>query len=688
MFMIRLLFVGLMFCLPCFIFSQSSYQEAITLGDQALEQRQFQQAINYYFAAEAFDPSKSEVVKMKVNYAFQKIQALNQQLQQKEQELQLALVEADSARTDAQVNLDKANKLIDAFYFYKDRFALAYGREDFFYRGAFYFINKDGDYVEKLGNWSKAEQFDSDGWAKVIQEKESFLLDTFGNTYKAAFSLKELTKTTEALDLRDIELDFFPYEIFQHTQLKVLLLSDCEIIPKEIEKLVGLTHLSIDKSKSDNLPVEIGQLSNLTHLTLRSLPIKDLHFNIGNLSNLQHLDLSGTNLKSVPQAIGKLSNLIFLNLEDTDLKKLPAEIGQLSNLQRLNLLGADSLDMASFITAFKNYPKKIQIAGSGFFAFNKDGFAEPRVLRFRSNGFLRIKLEDDIDPVLSEDGLLIEFDFPYEMEFFPEEILQLVNLTYLDLTSLGELTNISKNIGKLSRLTHLFVESETLDSLPVEVGQLSNLTHLFLYCPNLEFLPLEIGKLNNLKTLIIYGKIHKIPSAIGNLTSLTSLIIAGGGELEKLPANIGKLTNLKSLAIINSNLKSFPAEIGKLTNLKRLTIFDDRIETLPAEIGYLNNLSYLYLSAYMKKLPKVIGQLSNLSHLHIYGVSLDPFPPEIGQLSHLIEFRTFNRLGISPEISKLKNLRVLEMSLPVNGYKKILSRFRELLPNTDIQFVH
>ena len=55
-----------------FIFSilsiaQSTYQEAIAAGDQAFRKGDFRAAINYYFAAEAFDPSKKTVVKSAKN---------------------------------------------------------------------------------------------------------------------------------------------------------------------------------------------------------------------------------------------------------------------------------------------------------------------------------------------------------------------------------------------------------------------------------------------------------------------------------------------------------------------------------------------------------------------------------------------------------------------------------------------
>ncbi|MCB0535393.1 MAG: hypothetical protein KDD14_24510, partial [Saprospiraceae bacterium] len=56
--------------------AQNNYTEAIQQGDAALRRGQYKTAINKYFAAEAFDPSKKAVVQGKVNKAFDAIEAL------------------------------------------------------------------------------------------------------------------------------------------------------------------------------------------------------------------------------------------------------------------------------------------------------------------------------------------------------------------------------------------------------------------------------------------------------------------------------------------------------------------------------------------------------------------------------------------------------------------------------------
>ncbi len=82
-----------------FAFSQgSSYQEAIAQGDTAVRKGEFQVAINKYFAAEAFDPSKKDIVKAKINDVFTRIENLRK--------------EAETAKENAQAERNRAQQTL------------------------------------------------------------------------------------------------------------------------------------------------------------------------------------------------------------------------------------------------------------------------------------------------------------------------------------------------------------------------------------------------------------------------------------------------------------------------------------------------------------------------------------------------------------------------------------------------
>jgi len=59
--------------------AQSSYSEAMQQGDEAFNKGQYKTAIDKYLAAEAFDPSKKEIVKERVSKVFEKIETLRKE---------------------------------------------------------------------------------------------------------------------------------------------------------------------------------------------------------------------------------------------------------------------------------------------------------------------------------------------------------------------------------------------------------------------------------------------------------------------------------------------------------------------------------------------------------------------------------------------------------------------------------
>lgn len=95
-----------------------------------------------------------------------------------------------------------------------------------------------------------------------------------------------------------------------------------------------------------------------------------------------------------------------------------------------------------------------------------------------------------------------------------------------------------------------------------------------------------LGRYDNTNRIVI-------TEAIGELTVLTTLYIAGNG-LTSLPDEIGLLSNLKSLRVQNNNLTgTILVWIGDLLNLNGLCIFGNKlIGEIPADIK--NNVWWEY----------------------------------------------------------------------------------------------
>ncbi|WP_420265852.1 COR domain-containing protein [Candidatus Magnetominusculus dajiuhuensis] len=123
--------------------------------------------------------------------------------------------------------------------------------------------------------------------------------------------------------------------------------------------------------------------------------------------------------------------------------------------------------------------------------------------------------------------------------------------------------------------------------------------------------------------------LEELPTAIGDLKNLTSLLV-WGNKLKELPAFIGDLKNLTSLSVANNKLKELPAFIGDLKNLTSLSVANNQLKELPTFIGDLKNLTSLSVSGnQLKELPTFIANIEKLNDLYINDNPLEFPPPEI-----------------------------------------------------------
>ncbi len=168
------------------------------------------------------------------------------------------------------------------------------------------------------------------------------------------------------------------------------------------------------------------------------------------------------------------------------------------------------------------------------------------------------------------------------------------------------------------------------------------------------------------------GNLHgSLPSALGNLTQLRSLEIAGGPGLSgDIPPELGSLTNLEFLLLAGSNLTgTIPVELGNLSNLRWLVLQGNRLSGLiPRELASLTNLEELnlYNNALSGEVPSELAALSNLKTLYLHSNSLSgPIPTWLGTFKDL-EFLHLGSNGLSgsipTELSNLTNLELLYLS--------------------------
>jgi hypothetical protein len=318
------------------------YQKYIAAADAEIARgaaADFQKAINDYSTAMLHCPARAAAARERIIQAYRAIDALKDEAQAKEREARNSLHRLAQERARSQAALAEADsiftqnkKLVDAFYFYDDKLALAYKNE------RYGFLNRAGE-VRIDYQFEKAEQFDYNRFARVVKNSQNYLLAPSGKIYPVAYSLGELTGDVLALDLSRQKLDSFPVRILDFPQLEVLLLGLNQLIslPEEMGQLTQLTRLYLKDNQLTELPHEIGQLTQLTELNLFNNQLTELPQEMGQLTQLTELNLFSNQLTELPQQIGQLTQLTELNLFSNQLTELPQEIGQLTQLTELNL---------------------------------------------------------------------------------------------------------------------------------------------------------------------------------------------------------------------------------------------------------------------------------------------------------------------------------------------------------------
>lgn len=133
-------------------------------------------------------------------------------------------------------------------------------------------------------------------------------------------------------------------------------------------------------------------------------------------------------------------------------------------------------------------------------------------------------------------------------------------------------------------------------------------------------LPSAIGDLTELRSLILKdNKITTLPYEIFKLKKLQKLDLASN-NVDVIPASISELENLDSLDWRYNGISSLPPEIAKLTNLKYLQLWGNKLVELEKSIILLPQLSELYLKDNrLTQLPDGLAKMKSLTYIDLQG---------------------------------------------------------------------
>lgn len=198
-----------------------------------------------------------------------------------------------------------SQKIVDAFYFYDDKLALA-SRDEFM--GAEYgYINKEGEVVIDY-QYGDATPFDprlglATVWAEYITPTyDPYFLDETGAMFLLAEGIDAVVEETQALILRGNEAKKFPEDIIELApDLQMVLLEDVDLkeLPKGLKSITNLKFLSLHNCNLSVVPEDVETFQELEVLLLSDNPINEVPKTIQSLPNIKRLDLSNT---SIPEA--------------------------------------------------------------------------------------------------------------------------------------------------------------------------------------------------------------------------------------------------------------------------------------------------------------------------------------------------------------------------------------------------
>ncbi|CAL2276355.1 unnamed protein product [Prunus armeniaca] len=256
------------------------------------------------------------------------------------------------------------------------------------------------------------------------------------------------------------------------------------------------------------------------------------------------------------------------------------------------------------------------------------------------------------------------------------------NLEELDFGSCKNLVEIHLSIADLKCLKSLSLGfCSKLKKIPEFSGQMKNFSTLDLQVTSIEKLPSSIGCLVGLTSLLLKDckNLAGLLSEICNLKSLGALHVNGCSKIDKLPENMGEMECLRTLLLNGTAIRQLPHSVVGLKKLKDLSLggssgsqpnnsrflwclprFNGRKAFVLASLDglFLKNLNLSNRGLCEGGLPSDIGCLSYLEVLKLSGNNFVSLPASIGCLSKLKVFwvNGCQRLQQLPDLSNLISL--------------------------------
>ncbi|TBU25159.1 adenylate cyclase-like protein [Dichomitus squalens] len=480
----------------------------------------------------------------------------------------------------------------------------------------------------------------------------------------------------------EIPLDF----IQSCSSLKELRLSHMALkkVPQSVRHCRTLEWLDLSCNRIADLEdAGLDQIPGLSHLKLENNRMENLPYYFPRLRKLGYLNISNNKFKHIPAGVCELRSLVDLDASFNSISELPEELGQLTELDHLTIVGNRVAKIPEQCANLKNL----------------------RVLDCRRNHITDISVVctlPKIEQLLADHNQLHALDISFgpalkQLDASHNDITQLnpvpgplgrpyalteLNLSYAKLSTLDDLA-----LAQLTALESLYIDHNSLRSLPESLGGLSKLKHLSCSNNHLFTLPSSLGRLQWLEVLEAHNNdLSELPMSLWNCSSLqvinvTSNVIStwnlppGSIDLEvhatqTWGSTVSLLSDRKasSSSITGSTLPALAASLEKLY-VGENSLTADSLHPL----ALLKELRVLNLSFNnIQQLPgSFFRNLTQLRELYLSGNTISAIPTE--NLQHMTKlevlFLNGNKLQTLPrEISKLVNLTVMDVGSNVLKY--------------------
>ncbi|KAG0535706.1 hypothetical protein BDA96_03G002600 [Sorghum bicolor] len=228
----------------------------------------------------------------------------------------------------------------------------------------------------------------------------------------------------------------------------------------------------------------------------------------------------------------------------------------------------------------------------------------------------------------------------------PDALAHLPDLLYLRLDSNNFSGPIPDSFARFKKLQSLSLVYNLLGGdLPPFLGAVSTLRELNLsynpFAPGP--VPAALGGLSDLRVLWLAGcnLVGPIPPSLGRLTNLTDLDLSTNGLTGPIPPEITGLTSALQIELYNNSLTGpIPRGFGTLKELRAIDLAMNRLDgAIPEDLFHAPRLetAHLYSNKLTGPVPDSVATAPSLVELRIFANSLNgSLPADLGKNAPLV----------------------------------------------------